>query len=295
MFLVVLQRAVVALAILLVKVTVEENNNGSGGGGHCNFPRTWLGTWHHLGFPQPLNISENHISSKGTCVQQSGSRFVVADRYNCLKCMVIHEKHPNVLQYKESYCQLSSASISSNLEDLCASIESDSALFFMFRTPTDGHTHHEKEACPFGEHAFAYSTRGGAKVCADPPSHMHTCTNEAKMVLQFQACPDVPGSESSDEILECVAMWKEGSSRYLVGRLTSSTSSSSSPSSLREARGGSASAASRGSYTCFRYERQLDEQKGIVIKMSQSYRGSCEGLWSAEEGDRTYTLWKGTI
>ena len=23
-------------------------------------------------------------------------------RYNCVKCMVIHEKHPNVLQYKES-------------------------------------------------------------------------------------------------------------------------------------------------------------------------------------------------
>ena len=28
--------------------------------------------------------------------------------------------------------------------------------------------------------------------------------------------------------------------------------------------------------------------------MSQSYRGSCEGLWSAEEGDKTYTLWQGS-
>jgi hypothetical protein len=30
-----------------------------------------------------------------------------------------------------------------------------------------------------------------------------------------------------------------------------------------------------------------------VTKMSQSFRGSCEGLWSAEEGDKTYTLWQG--
>jgi hypothetical protein len=36
-----------------------------------------------------------------------------------------------------------------------------------------------------------------------------------------------------------------------------------------------------------------DQGRGIVVKMAQSYRGSCEGLWSAEEGDRTYTLWKG--
>ena len=28
--------------------------------------------------------------------------FCIFFRHNCQKCMVIHEKHPNVLQYKES-------------------------------------------------------------------------------------------------------------------------------------------------------------------------------------------------
>ena len=47
-------------------------------------------------------------------------------------------------------------------------------------------------------------------------------------------------------------------------------------------------------YQCFRYERHYSEEKGgIVVKMAQSYSGACEGLWSAEEGDRTYTLWTG--
>ena len=47
----------------------------------CQFPSTWEGTWYHSGFPHPLNISARHISSKGTCVQQSGSMFIMVDRY----------------------------------------------------------------------------------------------------------------------------------------------------------------------------------------------------------------------
>ena len=141
-------------------------------------------------------------------------------RHNCQKCMVIHEKHPNVLQYKESkdekniskkfcnfmsfvtgYCHASSG-FSGSLESLCSSIESDSPLFFIFRTRR-GDKKLESEACPFKniEYAFSYSTRGGAKVCQQPPSRLDTCTDEAKMVFQFQACPDVPGSERTGESL----------------------------------------------------------------------------------------------
>ena len=86
-----------------------------------------------------------------------------------------------------------------------------------------------------------------------------------------------------DEILECVASWKEGSSRYLVGRTLTSSSQS-----------GNAISGSR--YQCFKYEKHYDDQKqAVVTKMAQSYSGACEGLWSAEEGDRTYTLWTGRI
>lgn len=46
----------------------------------CQFPKSWQGTWYHSGFPHPLNISTNHISSKGTCLQQSGSMYILNDR-----------------------------------------------------------------------------------------------------------------------------------------------------------------------------------------------------------------------
>jgi len=253
----------------------------------CQFPASWQGTWYHSGFPHPLNISTNHISSKGTCLQQSGSMFIMADRHNCQKCMVIHEKHPNVLQYKESYCH--SSSVSASLENLCMSIESDSPLFFIFRTTSRDKNvllQKDTEACPFRniEYAFSYSTRGGAKVCQDPASTLDTCIEEEKMVFQFQACPDVPGSERADEVLECVATWKEGSSRYLVGRTMPGSSNKQGQLSQQQQQS--------SNYQCFRYERHYSEEKGgIVVKMAQSYSGACEGLWSAEEGDRTYTLW----
>jgi len=56
-------------------------------------------------------------------------------------------------------------------------------------------------SCPFdGVHAFSYSTRGGSVTCSsEPPSIIDSCTNQAKMVLKFQACPDVQGSEANGE------------------------------------------------------------------------------------------------
>ena len=103
------------------------------------------------------------------------------------------------LVYFSGYCHASGAH-SSSLEALCTSIESDSPLFFIFRTTArDKNVFLQKdtEACPFRniEYAFSYSTRGGAKVCQEPASKLDTCIEEEKMVFQFQACPDVPGSE----------------------------------------------------------------------------------------------------
>ena len=86
-----------------------------------------------------------------------------------------------------------------------------------------------------------------------------------------------------------MATWKEGSSRYLVGRTMPGSSNKQQGQQLSQQQQQSSN------YQCFRYERHYSEEKGgIVVKMAQSYSGACEGLWSAEEGDRTYTLWTGT-
>ena len=77
-----------------------------------------------------------------------------------------------------------------------------------------------------------------------------------------------------------MAVWKEGSSRYLVGRLSKVGTAQHSLQQDQDTK-----------YTCYRYETQLEAGR-LVVKMSQSVSGRCEGLWSAEEGDKTYTLRK---
>ena len=80
---------------------------------------------------------------------------------------------------------------------MCGSIESDSALFFMFRQQKNNNKTLDYN-CPFdGVHTFSYSTRHGNAKCSQPPSHIDSCMDKTKMVFKFQACPDVPGSESS--------------------------------------------------------------------------------------------------
>lgn len=253
----------------------------------CEFPEVWIGTWFHLGFPHPLNITRNEITSKGTCFRKQGSHFLVRERLDnnfhaedeqvryCLKCMLIIEKHQNALQYKESYCEPWNpmfAETTFAVSTLCSSIMADSALFYMFRMGPNL----EPTACPFdGTHTFSYSTRGGKDICGRPTSQLEQCTDPTRLVFQFQACPDVPGSESADHELSCLATWSEGSSRFLVGQWRSHRRHSSS----RE----------MNNYHCFRHERRFENQE-VVVKMAQSFKSSCMGLWSVDEGARTFEM-----
>ncbi len=95
--------------------------------------------------------------------------------------------------------------------------------------------------------------------------------------------------------MSCLASWKEGSSRYLVAMMNHSHVYTD------EAR-----------YRCFVFQRQRDvaplpmslssghghgvdagaTDADAVFKMAQSNQASCLGLWSVDEGYRTFTLRK---
>jgi len=120
--------------------------------------------------------------------------------------------------------------------------------------------------------------------------------------------PGSPGSQSAPRVsveeLECLATWKEGSSRYLVGRLHHGHASS-----------------NEDRYRCFVYEKAgqtvqtnlnraamgigalehevalpagpLPEGSAEVYRVAQSGDATCNGLFSPMEGSRTMTLRKG--
>lgn len=85
--------------------------------------------------------------------------------------------------------------------------------------------------------------------------------------MSFQACPDVAGTESTVEELTCLATWKDGNSRYLVGLVSHHHATS------NEER-----------YRCFVYEKMAGSggSKEAEYKLAQSGDATCNGLDSAE-------------
>ncbi|XP_046400399.1 uncharacterized protein LOC124166762 [Ischnura elegans] len=248
----------------------------------CRFPSKWEGTWFQSGVRTPIVISEDRLSTKGRCIASDGDKFlVVDDKGACFRCVVIYEKHSNVLQYKETYCHARES-----LPSLCSFITGDALLFSMFRVDA------APVACPFAG-TFTFSYNRGHGECTTPPSSVESCTQDSRLLLRYQACPDVYGSESTVEELLCLATWKEGSSRYLVGKVHHNHATS-----------------NEDRYRCFVYEKapinpplsplppaspgvtMVPSETTVDFRVAQSGDATCNGLFSPMEGSRTMALRK---
>lgn len=152
--------------------------------------------------------------------------------------------------------------------------------------------------CPFhGPFTFTYNRGHGE--CRNPVSSIDICTEESRLLLSYQACPDVYGTESTVEELQCLATWKEGSSRYLVGKVHHNHATS-----------------NEDRFRCFVYEKTTQNQvissdtnhtpanggtgtslstSVVDYRVAQSGDATCNGLFSATEGSRTMTLRKGEL
>lgn len=179
----------------------------------CQLPQTWAGRWYQAN-KEPIRVTNTEISDKGICRDQKGDKFLF-ENYNsksstnsqpCLVCLVINERHLNVLQYKESNCQQlpanyynrttssnnqiipSSSSVDDDhslLDSICSDINGDAQLESLFRLDTPS------IECPIaGQYALSYDN------CRDPLSSLDSCIDKKQLNFKFSACPDVPGSES---------------------------------------------------------------------------------------------------
>lgn len=75
--------------------------------------------------------------------------------------------------------------------------------------------------------------------------------------------------------MACLATWKEGNSRYLVAMMNHSHIYTD------EAR-----------YRCFVYQKTQGDENQPEYKMAQSGFATCLGLWSVNEGYKTFTMKK---
>lgn len=174
----------------------------------CQLPPTWAGRWYQSN-KEPIRVTNSDISDKGVCRDQKGDKFLfefggnqAKNQQPCLMCLVINERHLNVLQYKESSCQPIPANYhnrSSNLlaagasddrdhsllDSICNDITGDAPLESLFRLDTP------PIECPVsGQYSFSYDA------CREPQSTLDSCIDKKQLNFKFSACPDVPGSES---------------------------------------------------------------------------------------------------
>ena len=77
-----------------------------------------------------------------------------------------------------------------NLAKVCGNIAGDANLYTLFRV--DG----RPIECPFGkDNGFTFSYNRGKGECSWPESQLEPCTDPESLVLHYQACPNVQGSE----------------------------------------------------------------------------------------------------
>uniref|UniRef100_A0A1B0C3D9 DUF7044 domain-containing protein n=1 Tax=Glossina palpalis gambiensis TaxID=67801 RepID=A0A1B0C3D9_9MUSC len=72
---------------------------------NCTFPARWEGSWFLSGYQQSIHIKGSQFSYRGRCAASDGNKYLIVDEKGCHRCLVIYEKHKNVLQYKESECE----------------------------------------------------------------------------------------------------------------------------------------------------------------------------------------------
>ncbi|XP_069162805.1 uncharacterized protein [Procambarus clarkii] len=173
----------------------------------CSLPVQWHDGWFHSGVEDPVIINEHSISFKGACIMNDRDRYLMKDlKHGCYRCLVIHQQHYNVLQYKETYCDQTNS-----LAYVCSLLTGDAQLHSMFRLSA------EPVRCPF-PYTYTFTYNRGHAECTYPLSTVDSCTEDWRILFRYQACPDIQGTESTTEELVCLAAWKEGSNRYLVGK-----------------------------------------------------------------------------
>lgn len=84
-----------------------------------------------------------------------------------------------------------------SLQEVCFGITGDAPLYSMFRKYPEA----VPVPCPFRSAPFTFTYNRGSGECVNPPSKAESCTDDSRLVLKYQACPDVPSTESNGELL----------------------------------------------------------------------------------------------
>ncbi|XP_017297916.1 uncharacterized protein LOC103505445 isoform X2 [Diaphorina citri] len=255
--------------------------------GDCTFPTAWYGKWFQAGVESYVEFNATYMDMKGPCKGScyisgaDGRKFILQDKTEdpsdpTFKCVAVFVKHTNVLQYKEvGRCE-------GNQDDLeeCCTLYSDNPLNTLIRVDKT----RQPIPCPFPRPPYSFSyTNGGDSVCDRPLSRVDSCTDPTKLLFRFSACPDIKSSQSADEEMTCLAVWRENSIFFMIAQLTDWKD----PSSPSYASLPYVPPSDENQYRCFVFDSNVQG-----FNMAQSGDATCTALTNPNEGSKTFKLTK---
>ncbi|CAF2522822.1 unnamed protein product [Rotaria sp. Silwood2] len=179
-------------------------------------PTTWLGLWYQRGMSSLLEITIDHIQTKGRCIDVLPIQqyYLFTDRINrCTRCLLFIERDTNLLQYRESECNdaddLSSINLCPNM------IAPDAPLYTLHRNDS------KPQSCPIQPPFLLLKLIKDGSIChrSSSSSYIGECINDYQFRLHLSSCS--PYHQTLDLQLLCVATWIEGFHTYFVTRILS--------------------------------------------------------------------------
>ncbi|KHN78288.1 hypothetical protein Tcan_09072 [Toxocara canis] len=134
---------------------------------------------------------------------------------SCYRCVAFFPVHKNVLQFKQTRC-IQSFADSENIGSVCRrSFRGDAPMTTLFRANASS------ERCPFeAPFNFTYFFIDGS--CTSRISTVTACASPHRFRFQYQACPEVPHTETHADEVECIAKWNSFGVEYFAVKLTNS-------------------------------------------------------------------------
>ncbi|XP_068204997.1 uncharacterized protein [Palaemon carinicauda] len=229
----------------------------------CQMPSEWAGKWYEVSSDRYVDITQFEFSNS-PCAASLGQNYLLRDkRKECNRCVIITEKHPNILTYRRSRCKPVE-----DLSELCTEILSE----FHTLVRIEG-----VARCPWdGSRSFSYQTPSYERSCSENPSQMYSLENDTELIMLYNPCSEEeqnahPEVNPRPERLRCIADWsEENGHRYFMGKLVTDEYSSE-------------------NYRCFTYLR--DEEGRKLFKASRLSTGMCSSIMTSTDAEYTYNLY----
>ncbi|TMS33543.1 hypothetical protein L596_001273 [Steinernema carpocapsae] len=184
--------------------------------GQCNL--AWSGKWHVHDRAHPVLINETFVETLGNCVtgNEKNNKFIFSLKTQsgeCTRCAVFFPMHENILRYKSTACLAERDSSSLDVAYLCRNFfRGDTPMVTLFRV--DSRT----EDCGLVSPAnLTYQTSAGQ--CNSRISSLNECSGKNRFRITYQACPEVPHSETHGVEFKCIGSWSSFGQNFTAIRI----------------------------------------------------------------------------